>query len=150
MSDVLLWANQRGLYLNVELKSEGIDADALLDAVEKDVSVYTADPLMPSLLFSSFAVPIIRSARHRGWAWPLAQLLNKNDAFAFDDDASAQVGVHPHVALLDDSRLTQWLPARAFLNTWTVNAPDDARRLALAGVDGFISDDPVAIRNALE
>lgn len=150
MRNVLLWANQRGLYLNIELKSEGIDADALLEAVEKDVSVYAADSLKRRLLFSSFAVPIVRSARCRGWAWPLAQLLSQNDTFAFDDDASAQVGIHPHVALLDDSMLTQWLAARAFLNTWTVNAPDDARRLALAGVDGIISDDPAVIRNAIE
>jgi glycerophosphoryl diester phosphodiesterase len=35
------------------------------------------------------------------------------------------------------------------VNVWTVNEPDELRRLADLGVDGVITDDPAAARSAL-
>lgn len=35
------------------------------------------------------------------------------------------------------------------LYVWTVNKPEDAKRLAALGVDGITTDDPVMLRNAL-
>ena len=150
LRDVLRWGNQRNLYINVELKSEGIDDEALVGAVENEVIEHATDALTSRLLFSSFAERIIRIACRHAWTWPLARLLGPNDVYAADVEVRARVGVHPHVSLLTPSGVASWLPATTFLNTWTVNEPDDARRLAAVGVDGLISDDPAAIRNAIE
>ena len=149
LRDVLHWVNQRNLYVNVELKSAGIDDDALMGAVEHEVTEYATESLMSRLLFSSFAESIIRIACRRGWTWPLARLLDQNQEYTVDFEPRARLGVHPHVSLVDASRLAHWLPA-VFVNTWTVNEPDAARRLAAAGVDGLITDDPAAIRGAIE
>jgi glycerophosphoryl diester phosphodiesterase len=36
------------------------------------------------------------------------------------------------------------------LYVWTVNKPEDARRLAALGVDGITTDDPVMLREAVK
>ena len=150
LRDVLCWANHNSLYLNIELKSDRHNAEEMLAAVNGAVSEYANDLLKPRLLFSSFSTQIIQRAKRRYWPWPLAQLLNATDDCQAQSEAFKDVGIHAHYALLDEERLVQWLPTRTFLNTWTVNSPDEARRLAYAGVDGIISDEPGLIRDAIE
>ena len=50
----------------------------------------------------------------------------------------------------DAAMVKQIREAGLELYVWTVNKPDDARRLAALGVDGITTDDPVMLRAALE
>jgi glycerophosphoryl diester phosphodiesterase len=150
LRDVLNWACHREVFLNIELKSGEVDAERILDAVERDVLRGASTSPQARLLFSSFAMEIVRSARRRGWPWPLARLVGPDDGFPREEEMPAGTGLHAHYGLLDDSTVARWQPSQAFLNAWTVNSPDIAVRLALAGIDGIISDDPAAIRNAVE
>ena len=55
--------------------------------------------------------------------------------------------------LADDVAATVVVAARAAeiaVNTWTVNEPDDIRRLAAAGVDAIVTDVPAVALAALE
>ncbi|MDW8361528.1 MAG: glycerophosphodiester phosphodiesterase [Myxococcales bacterium] len=58
-------------------------------------------------------------------------------------------GVHPRAPLVRARDLRRWHRAGRFVVTWTVDDPDEARRLASLGVDGIITDEPGRIRAAL-
>jgi glycerophosphoryl diester phosphodiesterase len=48
--------------------------------------------------------------------------------------------VHPEHVLCSDSSVARWKRGGALVNTWTVNDPSEAVRLAALGVDVIISD----------
>jgi glycerophosphoryl diester phosphodiesterase len=56
---------------------------------------------------------------------------------------------HPHYALIDEEYMIWAKAIPAAVNTWTVNDPDEARRLATLGVDTIITDVPDTILAAL-
>lgn len=58
--------------------------------------------------------------------------------------------VIPHHKLLTPELLSELKAAAKKVLVWTVNNPADLRRLAGAGVDGIISDDPGGLRRELE
>ncbi len=149
-SDVLIWANSRQLYLNVELKSEGLDAFSLVAAVEREISEHASDSLKSRLLFSSFAAEILEFAMGRCWPWPLARLLNADDCCQIDGKEFKNWGMHAHFSRIDEAALVYWATSYSFINAWTVNDPNEAKRLATAKIDGIITDHPHIIRNAIE
>ena len=57
---------------------------------------------------------------------------------------------HPHYPLIDADYMTWAKSVPAAVNTWTVNEPAEARRLAALGVDTIITDVPDIILAALE
>jgi glycerophosphoryl diester phosphodiesterase len=52
--------------------------------------------------------------------------------------------VHPQHTLADEASVARWHRAGLAVNVWTVNDPDELRRLAGLGVDGVFTDDPAA------
>jgi glycerophosphoryl diester phosphodiesterase len=54
--------------------------------------------------------------------------------------------LHPHHALVTVETMALWRGAGKQINAWTVNAPDELRRLAELGVDGVITDRPALAR----
>jgi glycerophosphoryl diester phosphodiesterase len=52
--------------------------------------------------------------------------------------------VHPQHTLVDQASIARWHRAGLPVNVWTVNDPDELRRLAALGVDGVFADDPGA------
>ncbi|MCC6458322.1 MAG: glycerophosphodiester phosphodiesterase [Caldilineaceae bacterium] len=56
---------------------------------------------------------------------------------------------HPHHTLIDEEYMLWATAIPAAVNTWTVNDPDEARRLASLGVDTIISDVPDVILAAI-
>jgi glycerophosphoryl diester phosphodiesterase len=56
---------------------------------------------------------------------------------------------HPHHSLIDEEYMVWANAVPAAVNTWTVNDPSEARRLAALGVDTIITDVPDTILAAL-
>jgi len=52
--------------------------------------------------------------------------------------------VHPQHTLVDAASLARWHRAGLAVNVWTVNDPEELRRLEGLGVDGVFADDPAA------
>jgi glycerophosphoryl diester phosphodiesterase len=57
--------------------------------------------------------------------------------------------VMPHYRLLTERRLRDMHAAGKQVMTWTVNGPKKMRQLAEWGIDGIVSDDPIALSNTL-
>lgn len=54
-------------------------------------------------------------------------------------------GVHPQRTLVSMQSVKRWHAMNLTVSTWVVNEADEARRVAEAGVDLIVSDDPLAI-----
>jgi glycerophosphoryl diester phosphodiesterase len=59
------------------------------------------------------------------------------------------VALHPEATLCDTLQIQDWHRRGYAVNAWTVDDPAEVAALALAGVDGIITNDPVAARAAL-
>lgn len=57
--------------------------------------------------------------------------------------------LHPERVLVDAGTVARWRARGYAINVWTVDDPDELRRLAGLGVDGIITNDPGAARAAL-
>jgi len=56
---------------------------------------------------------------------------------------------HPHFSMVDEAYMA-WARKRGYrVNVWTVDEPDEARRLAALGVNGIITNKPSFIRDSL-
>jgi len=53
--------------------------------------------------------------------------------------------VHPARSLVSSLSVEKWRKSGWSVVTWVVNEPDEARRVADAGVDAIVTDDPAAI-----
>ena len=149
LADVLAWAREAHMRVNVELKSDVSRPLALLRAVSR---VVRGSGLGPELvLFSSFQPAFVVALRVLVPELPGAWLVDKDARFLRGAPAFRSVadGVNPHHALVQASAMTRWKRHGAPIATWTVNEPDEARRVAELGVDTIISDKPGEILRAL-
>ena len=120
-----------GVGLNVELKEQGIAADALAPVADVD-----------DVLDSAFDPAALREAAAAGDR-PLALLFGASPATGL---ATAQeldcAAVHPAVALCDEGFVGDCHDAGLRLNAWTIRDGETAQRAHRAGVDGLIADAP--------
>jgi glycerophosphoryl diester phosphodiesterase len=58
--------------------------------------------------------------------------------------------LHPERVLVNAAAMTRWRARGYEVNVWTVDVPDEVRRLAALGVDAIISNDPAAAAAALD
>ncbi len=94
------------------------------------MKVRWADPSIALGLLYSGDLPLFL---RRAWLGPLI----------------APEALHPHHTIIDEEYM-RWARSQGhFVNTWTVNDPDEARRLAGLGVDTIISDVPDVIIEAI-
>lgn len=149
-SEVLSWANNRQLYLNIELKTNGDDARTLVRAVEREISESANAALLSRLLISSFSADVITLANTRDWIWPFAQLLGPDDPIRTNNGEFMNCGVHVHFSLVNEVQLASWKHGYKFINVWTVNTQSAVMQLASAAVDGIITDYPELARNAVD
>jgi len=133
--------------INIELKNYKSIFDALPIKVAEMVKVYD---LAASVIISSFnpfnmsrfrrrlpeavlgLITFPNTARH--WIWRF---------FKFD-------ALHPHVKDVDAGLVSAAHARNRQVNVWTVDDPEDIRRLAALDVDGIITNDPKRARQALE
>jgi glycerophosphoryl diester phosphodiesterase len=148
LKDVLEWAARRGAVVNIELKMDGDHRAALVAAVA-DLARRHRCP--GDLLMSSFNALAVLA--HRALAPSLASAWLLDWPRAAERPWLARAGrsaVHPKHTLITAERLVRWKAQVGRVHTWTVNDPVRARELALLGVDCLISDNPGALKQALE
>lgn len=148
LSEVLTWAHEHDLRVNVELKSDVKNRGLLL----KQVAEVVRASARPKLLFSSFHPYFVWwLARHipelpRGWLVHDKQpVLKHSPGFA----ALGANALHPQHTLVTAERVARAHAEHTLLNVWTVNEPARAQTLADLGVDAIISDAPGKILSAL-
>lgn len=139
------------LRINVEIKPDVPSRLALTRAV---AAIWERRRLPERVFISSFWPAILIGLR---WMRCPAE-----QAFLFDAEhtgiwRAAMIerlltleGVHPHFPLCTPETVAAWRSRGRFVNAWTVDAPERALALAQMGVDGLITNDPAAVRKALE
>jgi glycerophosphoryl diester phosphodiesterase len=148
----------RGLLVNVEIKNSPRDAD--FDA-DETVAALVVDLLAARggadrVLVSSFHLPSIDRVHALAPELPTGYLTVMRPG-PLEAIAAAVVGghhaVHPFFGVLADggatSVVTEARSVGIAVNTWTVNEPEEVRRLAAAGVDAVITDAPADVLAAL-
>lgn len=147
LAEVLELAQSLSLGVNVEIKHDVPDRLRVARAVSRvlgrwdrghDVIVSSFDPLV--LAAHRALVPrlahalLIHESTYHDWALRIAGVGRVD-------------GVHTELSLTVPARVARFA-ARGFVNTWTVNDPEDARRAFELGVSAIISDRPGTLREA--
>jgi glycerophosphoryl diester phosphodiesterase len=133
------------LFINVELTNYMTPRDRLVEIV---CDLVKGHSLQDRVIFSSFFAANLRSAERMlpgvprglltrpGWrgAW------GRSFGFSFGNYAA----LHPHMTDVNAPEVQRVHRLRRRVHVWTVNAPQDIKRLVEWGVDGIITDDPEA------
>jgi glycerophosphoryl diester phosphodiesterase len=148
LAEVLDWAKQRGALLNIELKADGESPRPLVDAVARVFEKASLD--RDQVVFSSFGVRVTRALTLRLADFQVAFLFQSMPRLGAATILHTRVrGIHPMHTLITEERMHAWKAAGLWVNTWTVNSPDEARRLCDLGVLSLISDYPGEILKSL-
>jgi glycerophosphoryl diester phosphodiesterase len=147
----VLEAVESRLLLNVELKSTGLWGDELEQAVVAQVKQSGLDE---RVLFSSFNPFSLRRIKRIAPHIPIGLLYVPSlPLFLYQVLLAALVpheACHPGYATVD-ARYIAWARKRGYqVNVWTVDDPDEMRRLIGLGVDGVITNVPDVLRSVLE
>lgn len=135
--------------VNVELKSEGRDVRLAQAAAAVIARAGAEDRVLVSSfdyrLVGAFrlAAPGVRAGLlfEPGGAWRLRTALATR--------LLSPAAVHPDRALATPDRIERWRARGLLVNVWTVDAPDEAARLAALGVSALITNVPARTREAV-
>ncbi len=132
---------------NVELKHFGLGNAELETAVADRIEAYHLESQTIVSSFNPFAVRRMRK-----------QISNRTKVahlwyvkgLKYKFIVGAAEAHHPHYSLVDEAYV-QWAHRKNWMiNVWTVDDPNEARRLARLGVDAIITNKPQFIREQLE
>lgn len=135
------------LLYNIEIK-EFRWRDSGLEAAVADQVV--AHNLAGNVLISSFSPFAVRRCRRYFPRTVPVALIRENTwtqhlYLLADGEAD-----HPHYSMVDEKYMA-WAAQRGYqVNVWTVDEPEEARRLARLGVHALITNQPALIRESLE
>jgi glycerophosphoryl diester phosphodiesterase len=148
--DVLTWARERDARVNVELKR---DVRHRMRFVWEVCRIVRAEPdAADRLVMSSFdpqlVAAVARLLPHVAVGW-LVESPRRVPGRSFAERLVGATALHPQASLVAPPVIAPWKAERLPVNVWTVNDPDEARRLDALGVDTLISDVPGDILRAL-
>lgn len=131
---------------NVEVKDMSLRDCGLEAAIVDRIQAYHLENAVLISSFNPFSLKRMR--RHLPKQIPLALLRDKGVAkYSYllgDADAD-----HPHHQLVHAGYMA-WAKKRGYrVNVWTVDEPDEARRLVNLGVHGLITNKPAFLRSCL-
>jgi glycerophosphoryl diester phosphodiesterase len=148
--DVLDWAQRLNMLVNIEVKSDVRDRQALLAAVAGLIAGHEATE--NHVLLSSFEPRFVHwFAKHVPRA-PVGWLVHDKQRFFRSAAGHRLLGasaVHAEHVLATAENVARWKKRDSLVVVWTVNDPDRAKALADLGVDVIISDTPGKILHAL-
>jgi len=141
LADVLAWASDQNIAVNVELKHDVPDRTALARAVARVVSASRANVVLssfdPRLMATMAALsPRVPRAQLTGPRQPRAGVLH---AVARPPFVQA---LHVERTQTSPSWIDRWKKRGLRVGVWTVNDPREARDLLALGVDYVITDRP--------
>lgn len=149
LADVLAFARERGLPVNVELKRDVPSRTAIVKATASLLRAW--DPAHP-ILVSSFDPAMLAGFALLAPRVPRAMLVHHEQWRRTALLASRPLlvhAVHLERTLATPARVAHLHALGRSVNVWTVNDVDEARRLATAGVDAIITDVPALLLAAL-
>jgi glycerophosphoryl diester phosphodiesterase len=150
LAEVLAWARGRGARVNVELKRDVSRRGALVHRVARLVR---SEPTAPEwLILSSFDPFLVAIASRLAPGVPAGWLVEAGSRVpgrSFWERLVGASALHPQASLVTEARILPWKNDGLPINVWTVNDPDEARRLDALGVDALISDCPGTVLGAL-
>lgn len=147
---VLDWSARRGARVNVEVKRDVRDLRLLLERVA--TLLQTVPDAPDRIILSSFDVRAVHWLAKRVPAIAVGWLVYRGQRVLRRALGWRWLGaqaVHPDHVLCTESSVARWKRGGALVNTWTVNDPGEAVRLAKLGVDVIISDHAGKILSAL-
>jgi glycerophosphoryl diester phosphodiesterase len=139
------------LLVNVEIKCDVVDDQGLSEKVGAFV---TQRGLQNRVLLSSFnPLCLLRVAR----AYPSLRrglLLDPDKSWALQAwgwlPIVSNASVHPHFSQCTAERVNRWHSLNLEVAVWTVDDPQEAKRLRAMGVEHVITNRPGALRTELE
>ena len=139
------------LLLNIELKTTSLRDNGLESVVIAQVEQHDLDE---SVLFSSFNPLSLRRTKRIASHIPVGLLYAPDLPLPLRRAWLAPMvpheARHPEHTMVDAHYMT-WARRRGYrVNTWTVDNPDEMRRLIGLGVDGIITNVPDVLRTVLE
>jgi glycerophosphoryl diester phosphodiesterase len=149
LAEVLAFARERHLPVNVEVKHDAPSRPALVRAVARLVGGW--DPKHP-LLLSSFDPAVVAGLALLAPRVPRAVLVHRTRWHGVHAATSLPLGaaaVHLERTLTRPELVAALRRRGLLVNVWTINDPAEARDLAALGVDGVITDAPGELRAAL-
>lgn len=139
-----------GAFVNVELKTEGRD----LRLAAATAAVIRAAGAGRRVIVSSFDYRLVVAFRLAAPEVPVGLLFEREQrwrvSLALATRLLGPAAVHPDRALVTPERARRWRRRGLGMNVWTVDDPEEARRLAALGATAIISNVPGRIRAALE
>ncbi len=139
------------LLINVELTNYASPNDAL---VSKVAGLVRQSGLEEWVMFSSFHPLSLWRARRLLPSVPRGFLLLEGKAgswvYRLLDPLLTPEYMHPYLTSVTQEYVRTQHNRGKGVNVWTVNEPDDMRRLFDLGVDGIFTDDPLLARQVLE
>ncbi len=140
-----------GLWVNIEIKNDEADPDFdPLDRVAVEVLATLAERGRGRWLISSFRLATVDRCRLLDPTVPTAWLTMELGADTIDVVATrGHTAVHPWEITVTAEGIEHSHDAGILVNVWTCNDPVRAAALAMAGVDGIVTDVPDVVRAAL-
>lgn len=131
--------------MNVEVKGSGADGLIVLPLV---VEALRRRKLLGDVVISSFHEPVLRRAVQDAPDVPRAYIV---DARATGDVAGIArslscEALHPDHRITDEALVARCRAEGLKVRCWTVNEPQDVRRMTDLGVDAIVSDFPARVR----
>lgn len=139
-----------GMWVNVEVKNSEDDPDW---DDERSVAASLANRIeQTGIIVSSFDWESVEIAKGAGW--PTGLLVRSAPHLAIQRAVSGgHRAINPHALLLEGADAGEVAEAAGaagiWVMAWTINDPAEASRLAAAGVNAIITDDPGAMLAAL-
>lgn len=140
-----------GCLVNVEIKATVGPAPRRL--VEHTVRVIERCGASDRVLVSSFH-PFVLAQVRRLSELPIGYLFHGQQGLPLRRNMPAHLlraqAVHPHFGLATAARVRAWQRQGFAVNVWTVDDADVTAKLARAGVDSLITNDPAATRTQVK